>query len=70
MPYDIGDRVIVDLRGVKILGVSDLGGKTDAVGTVVEKPGGLLYNVRLDAPLAPDHDMVTFIGGRHLRPVE
>ena len=70
MPYDIGDRVIVDLRGVKILGVSDLGGKTDAVGTVVEKPGGLLYNVRLDAPLAQDHDMVTFIGGRHLRPVE
>ena len=70
MPYDIGDRVIVNLQGVKILGVSDLGGKTEAVGTVVEKPGGLLYNVRLDAPLAPDHDMVTFIGGRHLRPVE
>ena len=42
MPYEIGDRVIVDLQGVRILGVPDLGGQTDAVGTVVEKPGGLL----------------------------
>ena len=40
VPYEIGDRVIVALRDVKILGVPDLGGQTDAVGTVVEKPGG------------------------------
>ena len=70
MPYEIGDRVIVDLRGVIVLGVPDLGGQTDAVGTVVEKPGGVLYNVRLDAPLAPDHDMLTFLGGSHLRALE
>ena len=48
MPYDIGDRVVVDLRGLIVLGVSDLGGRPEAIGTVVEKPGGVLYNMQLD----------------------
>ena len=70
MPYDVGDRVVVDLQGLIILGVSDLGGRTEAIGTVVEKPGGVLYNVHLDEPLSPDRDTITFIGGNRLRPLE
>jgi len=70
MPYDIGDRVVVDLRGLIVLGVSDLGGRTEAIGTVVEKPGGVLYNVRLDEPLPPDQGTITFIGVNRLSPLE
>ncbi len=70
MPYDIGDRVVVDLRGLIVLGVSDLGGRTEAIGTVVEKPGEVLYNVHLDEPLPPDRDTITFIGVNRLSPLD
>jgi hypothetical protein len=70
MPYDIGTRVIVDLRGLVLLGSPDLRGRTEAIGTVVDRPGGVLYNVRLDEPLAPGLETLTFVSGRRLRPME
>lgn len=70
MPYDIGDRVTVDLRGLVLLGAPELGGRTEAIGTVVARPGGLLYNVHLDEPLAPGYDTLTFVGGVRLKPVQ
>lgn len=70
MPYEIGDRVAVDLKGMVLLGAPDLRGRTQAIGTVVAKPGGLLYNVRLDEPLAPGFDTLTFVGGVRLKPIE
>ena len=66
MPYDIGDGFVADLRGLIVLGVSDLGGRTEAIGTVVEKPGAELFNVHLDEPLPPYRDMITFIGVNRL----
>ena len=69
MSYEIGDRVIVDLRGRIVLGLPDHGGKTEAIGTVVDRPGGVLYNVRLDEPLAPGVDTLTFIGEARLKPL-
>jgi hypothetical protein len=67
VPYEIGDRVIVNLRGLVILGVDDLGSKTEAGGTVVEKPGGVLYHVLLDEPLSGGVDKIPFVGGSRLR---
>jgi hypothetical protein len=67
VPYEIGDRVIVNLRGLVILGVDDLGSRTEAGGTVVEKPGGVLYNVLLDEPLSEGVDKIPFVGGSRLR---
>ena len=67
MPYEIGDRVIVNLQGLVILGVDDLGSRTEAGGTVVEKPGGVLYHVLLDEPLSESVDRITFVGGSRLR---
>lgn len=67
MPYDIGDRVTVNLRGLVILGIDDLGSKTEAAGTVVEKPGGVLYHVLLDEPLSASVDKITFVGGSRLK---
>ena len=67
MPYEVGERVVVDLRGLVILGVDDLGRRTEASGTVVEKPGGVLYNVLLDEPLSESVDKITFVGGSRLR---
>ena len=70
MPFEVGDRVIVDLQGLVILQAPDHGGKTEAIGTVVDRPGGMLYNVHLDEPLAPGVDRLTFVGGGHLKPLE
>jgi hypothetical protein len=67
MPYEIGDRVIVNLVGLVSLGVDDVGSRTEAAGTVVEKPGGVLYNVLLDEPLSESVDRIIFIGGSRLR---
>ena len=67
MPFNVGDRVVVDLRQLVVLGVGDMGDKTEATGTVVDRPGGVLYNVRLDEPLAPGNETINFIGGSRLR---
>jgi hypothetical protein len=67
VPYEIGDRVIVNLRGLVILGVDDLGSRTEAAGTVVEKPGGVLHHVLLDEPLSGGVDTIPFVGGSRLR---
>ena len=69
MAYEIGDRVVVNLKGMVILGVTDLAGQTEALGTVVDKPGGVLYNVRLDDPLPPAVESLNFVGGGRLRPI-
>ncbi len=69
MPYEVGDRVIVNLQRLVILQFPDHGEKTEAIGTVVNRPGGALYNVHLDEPLAPGVDMLTFVGGGRLKPV-
>ena len=63
MAYEVGDRVIVDLQVILVLGVSDFEGKTEAAGTIIDRPGGVLYNVRLDDPLPPDVDHINLIGG-------
>ena len=67
MPYEIGERVIVNLQGMVILGVDDLGSRTESAGVVVEKPGGVLYNIRLDQPLSAGVDTINFVGGKRLR---
>jgi hypothetical protein len=67
VPYEIGERVIVNLQGLVILGVDDLGSRTEAAGTVVDKPGGVLYHVSLDQPLSEGVDRISFVGGSRLR---
>ncbi len=42
MAYEIGDRVMVNLVGLMVLGATDLSGRTESSGTVVDKPGGIL----------------------------
>lgn len=69
MAYEIGDRVIVNLVGLMVLGVTDLSGRTETPGTVVDKPGGILYNIRLDEPLPPNVQSIDFIGGSRLKPL-
>ncbi len=70
MAYEIGDRVIVNLQGLMVLGVTDLSGKTEASGTVVDKPGGILYNIRLDEPVPVDVATIDFVGGSRLKPMD
>ena len=69
MAYEIGDRVIVNLRGLLVLGATDLSGRNETSGTVVDKPGGILYNIRLDEPLPPNVATIDFIGGSRLKPI-
>ena len=70
MAYEIGDRVIVNLRGLTVLGATDLSGRTETSGTVVDKPGGILYNIRLDEPLPPNVESIDFVGGSRLKPMD
>ena len=70
MAFNIGDRVVVDLQKMVVLRVENLGGKTEATGTIVDRPGGVLYNVRLDERLAPGVETIDFIGVSHLRASE
>ena len=70
MAYEIGDRVVVNLEGMLILGASRQTGKTEAPGTVVDKPGGVLYNIRLDEPLPPNVEKIDFVGGSRLSPLK
>ena len=69
MPYEISERVVVDLQGMLVLGAGDLEGRTEATGTVIDKPGGVLYNIRLDHPLPPDVKTIDFVGGSRLKPL-
>ena len=69
MAYEIGDRVIVNLRGLMVLGATDLAGRTETSGTVIDKPGGILYNIRLDEPLPPNVETIDFVGGSRLKPM-
>ena len=69
MAYEIGDRVIVNLRGLVVLGATDLSGRDESSGTVVDKPGGILYNIRLDEPLSPNVESIDFVGGSRLKPI-
>jgi hypothetical protein len=41
--------------------VPDLRGRSEAVGTVVETPGGLVYNVLLDDPPDPRFNSLTYL---------
>ena len=62
MPFNIGDRVLARIPSTGLIPDPD---RLLAPGTVVEKPGGLVYNVRLDEPVvAPRRDAVR----RHHRP--
>ena len=63
MPFNIGDRVLARIPETGLIPDPD---RLQARGTVVEKPGGLVYNVRLDEPMiAPDgstYDVITDLG--------
>ena len=69
MPFNIGDRVLARIPSTGLIPDPD---RLLAAGTVVEKPGGLVYNVRLDEPIvAPDgtpYDVITDLGEDFLRP--
>ncbi len=69
MAYEIGDRVTVNLKGLMVLGASDFSDRDETSGTVVDKPGGILYNIRLDEPLPPNVATIDFIGGSRLKPL-
>ena len=47
-----------------VLGVSDFEGETEAASTEIDRPGGVLYNVKLDDPLPPDVDLINLIWRR------
>ena len=69
MAYEIGDRVII----IKLLQnhqVRDLKGRTEATGTVVAKPGGVVYDVLFDDPPDPNYNTLTYLGEEDLRPEE
>ena len=57
--YQVGDRVKVKLT--TDTKVYDLKGRLDAVGTIVDVPGKIVYNVRLDDPSDPDYNTLTYL---------
>ena len=59
LTYQIGDRVKVKLHADHK--VPDLKGRSEAVGTIVETPGGLVYNVLLDEPPDPRFNTLTYL---------
>ena len=70
MPYEVGHRVIARLPTEWRM--KDLKGRTEALGTVVEKPGGAVYNVLLDEPLEGEGNhtshTLTYLSEYDLRP--
>ncbi|MDA1349156.1 MAG: hypothetical protein O3A47_09905 [Chloroflexi bacterium] len=70
MPYEIGDRVVVKLP--TDWKVRDLKGKVEGLGTMVEKPGGVVYNVQLDEPTegtdGQTYNTVTYLSEDALSP--
>ena len=66
MPYEVGDRVIARLP--TDWRMKDLKGRTEALGTVVEKPGGVVYNVLLDEPLEGEGNTLTYLSEYDLKP--
>ena len=58
MPFDIGNRVIVNLEGLETQQLPDRGDQIEATGTVVGKPGGLVYDVHLDEPIGASQDLL------------
>ena len=65
MPYEVGDRVIARLTADWRM--KDLKGRTEALGTVVEKPGGVMYDVLLDEPVEGEGTL-TYLSEYDLRP--
>ncbi len=51
MPFNVGDRVYIDLEGLESRDDLDLQGKLEATGTVVEIQMGVVYDVELDEPI-------------------
>ncbi len=57
--YQLGDRVKVRLTtDTKVF---DLKGRSEAVGTIVDAPWKISYNVRLDEPPGPDYNTITYL---------
>lgn len=57
--YRVGDRVKIRLTtDAKVL---DLEGREEAVGTITDMPGGLVYNVRVDDPPNPSYNTLTYL---------
>lgn len=59
LAYLIGDRVKVKLHFNHQ--VRDLKGRSEAVGEIIETPGGLVYNVLLDDPPDPKFNTLTYL---------
>lgn len=59
LTYQVGDRVKIKLHTDHK--VRDLMGRSEAVGTIVETPGGLVYNVLLDEPLDARFNTLTYL---------
>ena len=68
MAFEIGDRVIVELEGLENFQIPELNGEREAVGTVVGKPGRVLYNVDLDEPIGEFKTLSHLDEGRLRRP--
>ena len=58
--HGVGDRVRVKL--IADHKVADLKGRSEASGTIVETPGGVVYNVLLDDPPDPRFNTLTYLG--------
>lgn len=59
LQYKIGDRVRVKLHANHK--VPDLRGRSEAVGTIIETPGDIVYNVLLDDPPNPQFNTLTYL---------
>jgi len=59
LTYQVGDRVKVKLYADHK--VPDLKGRSEAAGTIVETPGGLVYNVLLDEPPDARFNTLTYL---------
>ena len=57
--YNVGDRVKVRLPVT--FQVPDLQGQTEALGVIVETPGGVVYNVMVDNPPDPRYKLLTYL---------
>ena len=69
MPFNVGDRVLVDLRGKEAHINVEFLTQTEWPGKVVAKPGGVVYNVKLDGSFTAI-DTLTYLRESDLRPLK
>ena len=62
--YQVGDRVRIRLTETSQ--VPDLGGQSEAIGEIVETPGGVVYNVLIENPPDPRYNLITYLSDEHI----